>query len=217
VNQLTEDSPLCRTFHNTLWIGDPSWQQYEVKMKVKMGPQGLKLRFLDRHQEWEKQNYFHWELEPNGESRLVRIVGWSRVKLTPNEKVSVKQDEWQNLRIVVEDTTVRCYLDDLLVHIHRIGMIPYLTSVSTWDETKNELIVKLVNPSEYILDTELDIHDKGHVELKGEQIILTSGQPTDTNTMDQPTRIIPTATPFYQEQNIYSIPAYSVVILKIKL
>jgi alpha-L-arabinofuranosidase len=217
VNQLAVDSPFCRTFHNTLWFGDSSWKQYEVKMKVKLGSEGLKLRFLDRHQQWEKQNYFLWELEPNGESRLVRIVGWSRVKLTPNQKVSVKPNGWQDLRVVVEDATVRCYLDDLLVHEHRIAMIPYLTSVTTWDQTMNELIVKLVNPSEHILDTELDIHGAGDVELKGEQIILTSEHPTDINTMDQPTRVKSKASPFQLEKSIYSIPAYSVVILKIKL
>ncbi|GGG08033.1 alpha-L-arabinofuranosidase C-terminal domain-containing protein [Paenibacillus abyssi] len=217
LNQLSDQSPACSVFHNALWIGDPSWQQIEVTMNVKLDEHGLKLRFLDRHQSWEKQNYFLWELEPSGESRLVRIVGWSRVKLAADAKVSITPAEYQQLRIVVGREEVSCYLDGHLVHEHAFGTIPYLTSVTTLDETNNELTVKLVNPSASDIDTELDIHGTNMTEIAGEQLILTADEPEAYNTLDQPTRVVPISSPLHVDGRMYRVPAYAVAILKIKL
>lgn len=217
MDRITDESPSCRVFHNVLLIGDASWQQIEVTMSVKLSEQGLKLRFLDRHQPWEKQNYFLWELDPCGDSRLVRIVGWSRVKLEADSKVMINPAEPQQLRIIVDREEVRCYLDGQLVHKHAYGTIPYLTSVTTLDETNNELIVKLVNPSASVIHTELDIHGTNMKVITGEQLLITADEPDACNSMEHPTRVVPTSSPFLLDGRMYDVPAYAVVILKIKL
>ncbi|ANY70208.1 hypothetical protein BBD42_29655 [Paenibacillus sp. BIHB 4019] len=218
LDEVGTESPACNVFHDVLWIGDSSWQEYEVTMNVKMDEQGLKLRFLDRHQKWNDQNYFLWEMDADGESRLVRIVGWSRVKLAADAKVDIAQEaEERQLRIVVERDGVRCFVDGQLVHEHEFGAIPYLTSVATIDEASRELVVKLVNPSPEIIQTKLNIQGSQMVKIVGEQLVLT-GQPEAFNSMDQPVLVSPASSPLLLDDgSLYTVPAYAVVILKIKL
>lgn len=217
LDELRSDSPSCQAFHDALWIGDSAWQAYEATMNVKVGESGLKLRFLDRHQKWSEQNYFLWELDSNGDSRLVRIVGWSRVKLAPDAKINIAPDEEKQLRIVVGRERVECFLDGQLVHEHAYGAVPYLTSVTTLDKSKNELIVKLVNPSPFVIDTELDIRGTDIEEIVGEQLILTADEPDAYNSLEQPDRVAPVSSHLRLDGKMYSVPAHAVVILKIKL
>lgn len=215
--RLSGSSSLCREFYNTLWIGDSTWRQYEASVKAALGEEGIRLRLLDRHQPWERQNYFLWELDPDGESRFVRIVGWSRVKLAPNRKVAVNQAEWQHMHVVIGEDTVQCFLNGMLVHEYRLTPIPYLFSVSTLDRTTNELIVKLVNPSPYSLDTNIDIHGAGNISIQGQQIVLTSDHPENTNTLERPTLVTPKVSAFRSDTGLYPVPPYAAVILRIKL
>ncbi|WP_424768183.1 hypothetical protein [Paenibacillus sp. sgz302251] len=122
---------------------------------------------MDRHLPWDKQNYVLWELDPDGESRLVRIVGWSRVNLAPNQKTAVHPSDWQHMQLTIGEDTVQCFLNGELIHEYRPSPIPFLTSVSTLDRTTGELIIKLVNPSPYLLETEINIQDAGNVSVQG--------------------------------------------------
>jgi alpha-N-arabinofuranosidase len=131
--------------------------------------------------------------------------------------VNIKPDEYQKLRIVVGSNLVQCYLDGQLIHEHAYGVIPYLTSVTTLDETNNELIVKLVNPSAFVIHTELDIRGTNITKIAGEQLLLTADEPDATNTMEQPNHVVPTSFPLHLDSRMYPVPAHSVVILKIKL
>jgi alpha-L-arabinofuranosidase len=211
---LSEENPLTRTEWNVLRIGQPSWKEYTVTLNARLGPEGLKVRVLDSTKEWQ-QNYFLWEFDSNGENRLVHINGWSRVKLSPNHTMNVNPDGDHQLCAKVTNDAIYCYIDGDLIHEYKIAAIPYLTSVTTLDEKNNEVIVKLVNASEYNLRTLIDID--GKEKLTGKQIILTSDNPNDTNTMEDTDKVIPIETVLQLDSNIYDISSYSVVILKIEL
>ncbi|MEH7418032.1 alpha-L-arabinofuranosidase C-terminal domain-containing protein [Neobacillus drentensis] len=207
-----EQQATCLEWYG-LRIGDSSWKNYTADMNAIIGPQGLKVRFLDSTKEWQ-QNYFLWEFDSNGENRLVHINGWSRVKLSPNQTLNVNPDG-HHLSIKVKHDSLYCYLDDQLIHEYKIAKIPYLTTVSTLDEQNNEVIVKLVNASEHNLETMIDID--GKEKLVGKQIVLTSDDPNQTNTMEEPNKVIPFETVLQLDSNTYEIPSFSVVILKIAL
>ncbi|MEK3685042.1 alpha-L-arabinofuranosidase C-terminal domain-containing protein [Paenibacillus sp. FSL R10-2736] len=217
LDELTSNSLSCEVTEDALWIGKASWQTYEVKLNVTTGEAGFKLRFLDRHKKGNEQNYFLWELDPDGESRLVRIVGWSRVKLAPNAKVDFSPGKTRQLHIVVESKRIRCFIDGQLIHEHAYGAIPFMTAVTTLDESANELIVKLVNPSPFDIYTELEIKGAAMERIVGEQCILTADEPDAFNSMEQPVRVLPVSLPLELDGSLYNVPARAVVILKIKL
>ncbi|WP_157827725.1 alpha-L-arabinofuranosidase C-terminal domain-containing protein [Niallia nealsonii] len=211
---LTETHALSRLEGDLLKIGEPSWKEYTITMNALLGEQGLKVRLLDSTKEWQ-QNYILWELDANGESRLVHINGWSRVKLTSNQMLKVNGDGSNELCARVANDHIYCYFDGELVHEYKMATIPYLTSAATLDEKNNELIVKLVNSSEFPLRTSIDIEGKD--KLVGRQTIVTSENPYDTNTMEEPNKVIPLETALHLDSNMYDLPPYSVVILRIEL
>jgi alpha-L-arabinofuranosidase len=106
-----------------------------------------------------------------------------------------------------EDTIIpdRCHVDGCELH-----------SPAGWVSPKtNQVIVKLVNSSEYSLKTLIDVD--GKEQLVGKQIILTSENPNDLNTMEESNKVIPVETTLQLDSNLYDIPSFSVVILKIEL
>lgn len=202
--------------NNSIGIGDISWKNYDVKFKVNVEKE-IRIRLLDRHEIYDKQNYFQWGLGPNGDSKLVHIGGFSLVKCGSTEKVELKE-QWQEGRIEVRENNIRCYLNGNLVHEYQISEIPYLTSVTTLDCKNNELIVKLVNASENEVSTIIDINGTT-VLPEGEQIILTSENPKDNNSMEEPTKVSPVVKPFIVNDSsfTYEMAPYSLVVLKLKV
>lgn len=202
--------------NNCIGIGNISWENYEVKFKVNLEKE-IRIRFLDRHELFDKQNYFQWELGSDGASKLVHIGGFSRVKFGITEKIELK-DKWQEGKIQVRENTIYCYLNGKLVHEHEISEIPYLTSVTTLDNNNNELIIKMVNASENQVSTIIDI--KGtEIYTEGEEIILTSQNPTDNNSMEDPVNVQPIIKTFTPENSLftYDMMPYSLVVLKLKI
>jgi alpha-L-arabinofuranosidase len=209
---LLEKSPISRFEGDVLRIGENTWNGYELSLTAQLD-QGLKLRFLDSTKEWQ-QNYILWEFDENGDNRLVHINGWSRVKLTENKKFNYNLNAVK-LDVKLAGGKILCYIDGQLQHDYLIPSIPYVTSVSTFDEKNNELIVKLVNGSEYDLSTSLDVLGKD--KLEGTQILLTSDNPNNTNSMEEPCKVVPIKSVLELIDNVYTLPPYSVAILKIKL
>jgi alpha-L-arabinofuranosidase len=203
---------------DTVQVGDRSWKNYDIHFKVRPGSEGIRLRFLDRHLKWDRQNYFQWELGESGQSKLVHIVGWSRVKPVPSQDLAGPADAWLDAKVVVREEGIRCYINGSLIHEHTFGRIPYLTSVTTLDQAQQQLIVKLVNPSACEIETHLQLEGT-EVRAQGEQIILTSGSPKDFNTMELPTNVSPVTLPFEAEGSsfTYAMKPYSLVILKLPI
>jgi alpha-N-arabinofuranosidase len=197
-------------------IGDSSWKNYEMSFKVKVEKE-IRIRILDNREIFDNQNYYQWEIGPDGNSKLVHIGGFSRVKFGSSKKIEL-EDEWQDGKIEVRENNIRCYLNGNLVHEHQISEIPYLTSVTTLDCKNNELIVKMVNASEHEISTIIDILGT-NVLPEGEQIILTSQDPKDNNSMEEPTKVSPVIKPFIVNDSSfnYDMAPYSLVVLKIKV
>ena len=204
--------------HGVVRIGESSWRSYTAAMKVKPGDTGIKLRLLDNHLLWEKQNYFQWEIIADGRSSLVHINGFSRAKPVRSQKVAFSRDEWIEARIEVSEAGVRCYWSGELVHEHRFRPVPYLTSVTSLDRQRNELIVKLVNASRHEMDAAIEVSG-ANVMPQGEQIVLTSEKPTDNNSMDEPERVSPVAESFRVPGSSfrYELPPNCLVVLRLPL
>ena len=211
---LQDNQVVSQVGEDIVQIGDPSWESYTIDLNTDIGTQGLKLRFLDSTKGFE-QNYLMWELDATGENRLVHISGFSRVKLASNQMVDIKEREEQHLVVEVTESTIYCYFNDRLIHEYIIADIPYVTSVATLDEKNNEVIIKLVNGSSELISTLIDIDGKD--KLQGKQIILTSDHLEDTNSMEDPNKVVPVESQLNLDSNTYDLPPYSVVLLRVSL
>ncbi|GGA88208.1 alpha-L-arabinofuranosidase [Flavobacterium palustre] len=93
-----------------------------------------------------------------------------------------------------------------------------LYATAATDVNTKELIVKLVNTSEKAQDVEINLSGKS-VESKGKMIVLTHEKLEDYNTLAEPTKIIPVEKEYKTagKKAAVSLPAYSFVVLKLKL
>lgn len=98
--------------------------------------------------------------------------------------------------------------------------IPAMFYVATRDTKTNTLYIKVVNASAKPQVVTLDI--KGittGIERNGTITVLKGDGPEDTNTIDQPTKIVPVTKPLVAVNKTYScaFDAYSVNVLQLKL
>ncbi|MFA9187770.1 alpha-L-arabinofuranosidase C-terminal domain-containing protein [Flavobacterium sp. FBOR7N2.3] len=93
-----------------------------------------------------------------------------------------------------------------------------LYATAAKDVDKKELILKLVNTSGKAQDIEVNLSGKG-VESKGKMILLTNQNLEEYNTLEEPTKIVPTEKEYKLsgKKAAVILPAYSLVILKLKM
>lgn len=88
---------------------------------------------------------------------------------------------------------------------------------ATRDSQTGEIIVKLVNPE--LTPQSLPIEIKGVTALKSKATVITlSANPEDTNSIRRPRNVVPVTTTLsgVQPGFIYTLPPYSVVVIKLK-
>jgi len=88
---------------------------------------------------------------------------------------------------------VKCSLDGRVIHDLKssVTTTPRLFASATWDANRNEAIIKVVNTAAEPTETEINL--KGIKQIVGEAhaIVLTSADPRDENTLDEPLKVSP--------------------------
>ena len=97
------------------------------------------------------------------------------------------------------------------------GVESSIQGCATRDSKSGEIFIKLVNPQLVPAKVKIDIRRIRSLATKGTAITLT-GNPDDTNSIDDPTKVIPVTTTVrdVKPEFTYTLPAYSVVVLKLK-
>lgn len=92
-----------------------------------------------------------------------------------------------------------------------------IQSAVTRDSKSGEIYLKLVNPQS--APEQLNIHLKGVASIGPKAVVLTlAANPDDTNSITEPRKVIPVETnvPDLKPDFVYSVPAHSIVVLKLK-
>jgi alpha-L-arabinofuranosidase len=219
---VVEDGALQQTSNDSDCVataGDPSWTDYTLSLKARKlgGNEGFLIIFNaqpDNQLMW-------WNIGGWGNTKhaLERRTGSGNVPFGKDVPGRVETDRWYDVRVEVGSQNVRCFLDDKLIHDVDYPSMQTLYSVAGLNKTGDEVILKVVNAS--ITAQETDIHLAGAdiVQPSGTAIVLTSEKPTDENTLDNPTKVIPVT---HQIQDAakdfkYTFPADSVTVLRLKI
>lgn len=193
-------------------IGDESWVDYTVSLKARKikGSEGFLVSF---------------GLCP-GEKRRWAIGGWGNVAhgldMDDVEKASAKVEgtiecgKWYDIRVELQGDRVRCFLDGKLLHDVRRHRVPDFVAVA--GRKADELVIKLVNGSGQARSAQIDI---GPVRPSSpaKAIVLTSGNPRDENSFEEPQKVVP------QETSIevsgprfeHTLPANSLTVLRLRI
>ena len=92
--------------------------------------------------------------------------------------------------------------------------LPYCVSRQT---TSGKLFFKVVNPGSAAQTVNISLKGVTDVKSEGKAVTLRASSPTDTNSISEPTKIVPVTEPLRNlSANFdYTFPAYSITVLEL--
>ncbi|MBL9138350.1 MAG: DUF1080 domain-containing protein [Verrucomicrobiales bacterium] len=167
--------------------GDRSWTDYTFELKARKlaGREGFLVLFHngdDEDRTW--WNLGGWENQRHG----VEMGGTHGAK-----SGSIETGRWYDIKIEVRGLAVKCWLDGQVVHDlkRERRTIHNLFASATRDEKSGDLILKVVNSAPSPLETQVDLLGSPRLASQGTAVVLTSANPKDENTLDEPTKVAP--------------------------
>jgi alpha-L-arabinofuranosidase len=194
-------------------IGDPDWKDYTISLKARKtgGSEGFMILFHTTGSGVEKRCWWNlggWQnsghgLELNGK-RLPVVSG------------SIELNRWYDIRAEVKGDSIRCFLDDKLIHDAKRPTRPLVHAVAGIGRQSGELILHAANPSPE--SREIFVMLKGWAGTKpatGQE--LTSASPDDRNTLDQPDQVSPkrVTVPVAGNTLHHTLPPWSHTVLRV--
>ena len=153
----------------------------------------------------------------NQTTAFQRINGNDMPQIPNNLSQYVEEGRWYDIRIDIKDGKFTYSLDGKQMLETAIENIQRYV-VSGYDENTGELIVKFVNATKEPFSTSVNLQNVTSVKRKGKVVTLTSADPKDENTLDDPKRVFPRESTFnkFSGQFDYTFEPWSFTVLRIK-
>ena len=192
--------------------GDKSWENYTYTLKARKlgGAEGFLIMFRvkdDNAKSW-------WNLGGWGNTRHAIELGG----VVGNDvRGRIETGRWYDIRIDLTGSRIRCYLDGKLIHDVK-GQMKSLYAVAGLARPSGVVILKVVNVSNSSHDTQIDLRGAGPAIKSATATVLTSADPADENSLDQPEKVAPITRPvdITAPKFRYTFSAHSVTILRLR-
>ncbi|MDE6562536.1 MAG: carbohydrate-binding protein [Muribaculaceae bacterium] len=193
----------------------PSSYVLELDATKKSGAEG----FLVAVNLADRDNYIWWNLGGwnNGQHGLQVCTNGAKSDYDLKAG-NIQTDKTYHIRMEVEGTRIKCYLDGELIHDLTLPADRKVYVSSSIDDENKVMYVKLVNTRDQASEVVLNMANAKM--LSADPTLLSSASDTDENTMKNPYNVSPaSANSIVAEGNSlkYEAPAYSLSILTIAL
>ncbi len=217
------DGPLKPSAADTgTWgtIGDPEWTDYTIRLKARKsaGTEG----FLVLFHVTDGDNYVWWNVGgwKDTRSQLQVQHDWNRTPLGKSANFTVETGRWYDLRLEVTGRHVKCFADDKLINEadDRPERVPTpLFASATYAKAAGDVIVKVVNVGSDDVDATVNLNGAGSVKADGGKAIVLTGQPSDENTISEPTKVAPKSEPLTGAAASFhrTFPPHSFTLLRV--
>lgn len=217
--QYNTASPRNTLTGDVVYKGDTDWSNYTLTLTATKtgGSEGFLIPIAVK----DRNNTYHWNLGGwnNTVSCLERISAGSKSgQIAPTVKsLSIETDRAYEIKIVVNDNSIKCYLDDTMMISYTIPQTEAIYQVTGLDD-KGNLIIKIVNASNEAKDVAISISNADIKEGNIDVSLLAAESPSDLNTENEPQNVIISSSSTYAGNDfVYSAPKYSVSVLHIPL
>lgn len=209
--------PLGNAQQTWALAGDPNWTDYTITLRARKqsGNEG----FIVLWHATDGDNYRWWNLGGWGNtvSRCESSENGGREPYGPSTPFTIETGRWYDLKLEVKGHTARGYVDGQLVMAatdEPDRPTPAAFASASYINASGELVVKVVNPADRPLETEIQIRH-AHQFGPGRAIVL-SGDPAAVNSIAHPTNVAPKEDAFTDAAASFvrSFPAYSVTLLR---
>ena len=193
-------------------VGDRSWTDYTLTVKARKlgGAEGFLILF--RVQDENEKAW--WNIGGWGNQRHAIEMGGVIGREAPGR---IETGRWYDIKIETKGNNIKCYLDGQLVHDVKAPVLKSLFASATRDRASGEVILKVVNAAAAEQTVAIDLQGVARIGGPARATLLTSADPRDENTLDQPTKVAPVsraidlAGPSFQQ----TVPGNSVTLLRI--
>ncbi len=193
--------------------GDKSWTDYTYTLKARKlgGAEGFLILFNVR----DENRKSWWNLGGWGNQRHALEMGGIVGRDVPG---SIETGRWYDIRIEVSGKTIKCYLDGKLIHDVTPPVLTSLYASASRDKETGEVILKVVNTSKSELSTDIKLNGIKTVQGPAKATVLTSENPTDENSLTEPTKVAPVMKTINVAGRSFqhAFPGNSVTILRVK-
>jgi len=195
------------------WVGDESWRDVTISLKARKisGAEGfLVLAGLadGRRVQW---NVGGWNNRQTALQAGDAIIG----QAVPG---TIETGRWYDARVEVQGRTVKAYLDGALINEAIYPRIDTVLAIAGRDDRTGETIIKAVNTSSEPAAMQIRLTGAGARASSGRVFTISSAAPTDENSFEEPTKIVPVTKTLTGVGPSFThvLPAYSLSILKVK-
>jgi alpha-L-arabinofuranosidase len=193
-------------------LGGKSWTDYTYSLKARKlgGAEGFLILFNVQ----DEDSKAWWNIGGWGNRQHAIELGGIVGKEVPGQ---IETGRWYDIRIEVNGSHIKCYLDDKLVHDVGSPVTQSLYASATRIGSDGEVILKLVNVSSKELTTQIDLAGLGQIRGLAKLITLTSAKPSDENSLAEPMRVAPVTqqVPIPGPKFERTFPGNSVTVLRI--
>jgi alpha-L-arabinofuranosidase len=204
-------------------FGDYSWTDYTLSLKARKlaGQEG----FLIIVRNGSGGSYLEWNLGGWGNTQHGLTAHFANhseddPNIVTQAAGSIEADRWYDVRIELQGTRVRCYLDGELVHDVDVPgpNLPRLFAAASRDDQSGQVILKVVNPTDDPTEADLRIEGVSGLASSGQAIIL-HGHPEDENSLAQPRKVVPITEAFDLpgERFTYTFRPNSMTVLRLNV
>ena len=165
----------------------------------------------------------------NGDYTWLNLGGWSNSrhaieaasgggKTEMGESVpgKIETGRWYDIRVETDGARIRTFLDGRKLHDVAYGGSEALYAVA--GRAGDDVIVKTVNVSSVPVEAQVELAGAAKVDAKGTEILLTSADPADENTLDEPHKVVPVTRELTNASAKFphTFPANSLTVMRIK-
>lgn len=186
-----------------------------VKARKKSGDEGFILYFGMQGETGYVLNIGGWG---NQTTAFQRMVGADMPQIPNNIAQQVETGRWYDIRIDIHGDSFTYSLDGKRMFEARIEQSRQYV-VSGYDETTGEEVIKFVNATEKPFTAGIELAGAESVGRTGKAIVLTSGDPSDENSLDNPEKVVPEERVYkgFSERFTYTFDPWSFTVLRIKV
>lgn len=198
--------------------GDINWRDYTLSLRARKlgGAEGFLIMFRVR----DDNNWYWWNLGGWGNTKhaVERSLGGGKSIVSNEVPGSIETGRWYDIRIEVQGSRIRCYLDGKLVHDFEDEPVSVLHAVASRNEKTREVILKIVNVSDSAQETTIDLRGVRNLSPTAKMVTLTGASPEDENSLEEPTRVAPAESRLDGVSSRFrvNIPAHSLTVLVLK-
>lgn len=199
--------------------GDPAWRDYTLTLKARKlgGAEGFLVLFHVR----DDDNWLWWNVGGWGNSQhaIEQCADGGKSTLGPSVRGSVETGRWYELRVELKGPEIRCFLDGQQIHkVTEAWARRPLHVAAGRCESSGDLVLKTVNVSNLDYDADIRFDGLKQVRAPGRATVLTSADPADENTLDQPRKVAPVEQVIQDAATNFrhTFPAHSLTVLRVK-